>query len=66
MKTTARVLLMSRLSDVQKILKSENTHEINDHVINFIKYIVAKFPNTDFEIDADEEYQEYLKLLPEH
>lgn len=32
--------------------------------INFVKFLVMKFPNTDTEINPDEEYKEFCEKFP--
>jgi hypothetical protein len=63
MKTTVRVLLMSQLSDVQVLIETKKAKKENEHLISYMKHIIAKFPNTNTEIDADEEYKRFLKTL---
>lgn len=62
MKTTVRVLLMSQISDMQLLLKEELSDK-DRHVMGFMKFLIAKFPRTEMEIDADEEYKRYMKAL---
>ena len=63
MKTTVRVLLMSQLSDLQQLLRKQKITEKDKHLISFMKHLIATFPNTQMEIDADEEYKRYLKVV---
>lgn len=51
-----KIVMMSHLSDITEY----RTHPItNNHKINFVKYLILTYPNTDVEIDADEVYKEY-------
>ena len=63
MKTTVRVLLMSQLSDLNQFLKKGKLPEKEKHLINFMKHIIATYPNTNMEIDADEELKRYFKTV---
>lgn len=64
MQTTVKILLMSKLSDIQQVCHTKKLSTVDRHLFGFTKFIIAKFPDTNTEIDADEEYKRYLKLLP--
>lgn len=51
----ASLVIMSHLSDVQEM--SSNT-QVRDK-INFVKFLLMKYPNVSTAIDADEEYQKF-------
>ena len=56
MKTKVSMIMMSHLSDVQ----GNNLPPVSlNNRINFVKYLIIKFPNTDTEIDPDKEYELY-------
>ena len=57
------MIIMSHLSDAQALNGSIKIGRIHIH-LNFVKYLVLKYPNTDVEIDADEEYNEFLEKHP--
>lgn len=57
-----RLVIMSHLSDLQ-IETGFGQKEMQSMVsmrLNFIKWLVIHFPNTDVEIDPDAEYQKFL------
>ncbi len=53
MKVKVRLVMMSHLSDVQMGLLPD----IADERLDFVKFLLLKFPNTDTEIDPDAEWQ---------
>lgn len=55
-----RMVIMSYLSDVQESLTSVYFRDTNRTRINFAKWLLLKYPNTDQEIDPDVEYRLYL------
>lgn len=62
MKIKARTVIMSHLSDVQYTMTMPTERETNSTRINFAKYLLLKYSNTDQEIDPDVEYRLYLNL----
>lgn len=56
------MIIMSHLSDIQDVALCDS--EIN-HKINFAKFLLLKYPNTDTEVDADEEYSQFKQKHPE-
>ena len=61
MKTIARIVVMSHLSDVQELMNNAGNREAQ-HYINFVKYIILE-TNGDLtkEIDADELWIEFMR-----
>ncbi len=69
MKLKVKMIIMSHLSDVQEL--QANTHRrleavfscegnINQQInnrINFAKFLLLKYPDTNIEVDAEEEYK---------
>lgn len=57
MKTKALIIIMSHLSDVQEMLgfSPHNECELIKR-INFAKWLLVKYPDTNVEIDPDAEY----------
>jgi hypothetical protein len=55
-----RMVLMSHLSDIQTGLLP-NAILIDE--VNFVKFLIRKFPNTDMHIDPDKEYKEYADFM---
>ena len=55
MKTSVLLLVMSILSDVQEMLCSGDTPAQNNRV-NFAKWMLHKYNDTQTEIDSDEEW----------
>lgn len=61
MKTKASTVIMSHLSDVQS---APLTPEAKNRRINFVKFLVLKYPDTRTEIDADKEWNEFKEKHP--
>lgn len=61
MKVKASLVMMSHLSDINDIPFSENERS---HRINFIKFLLLKFNNTDTDIDPDAEYKLFKTAHP--
>lgn len=59
MKTKVRLIIMSHLSDIQE-------GQVKNHSdrINFVKWLLLSYPNTNVEVDPDQEYTRYLKRTP--
>jgi hypothetical protein len=55
MKIKVKMVIMSHLSDVQEMLgdAANSTIKEQNERLNFAKYLLLKYPNTDIEIDAD-------------
>jgi hypothetical protein len=71
MKLKVRMIIMSHLSDSQELtglIKPDVSHEVLsgriNHHINFAKYLLMKYPDTNVEVDADLEYEEFQKKHP--
>jgi hypothetical protein len=60
MNTRAAMIIFSHLSDVQEV----PTHNSNHARINFVKFLINKYPNTETEIDPDAEWQEFQSKHP--
>ncbi len=58
-KLSVRMLMMSHLSDVQEML-GYDTERANTR-INFVKWLIGKYNDTSVEIDANEEWELFLK-----
>ena len=56
MEVRVSIVIMSHLSDIQ-----DGGLRGNEWKINFVKYLVSKFPDTSVEIDADEVFEEFSK-----
>ena len=59
----ARLVIMSHLSDAQEMLTVRGQTPVSKtwHEINFAKFLLLKYSNTDVLIDADAEYALYLE-----
>ena len=57
MKTRAQIIIMSHLSDVEHCFTGS---DVSTH-IEFAKFLILKFPDTTIEIDADAEFEIFLK-----
>ena len=66
MKTKVSLIMMSHLSDLQvhTAWHHGNFDPKNRHRINFIKYLVLNYPNTEIEIDSDTVYSEFKTKHP--
>jgi hypothetical protein len=63
MKHTVRLIIMSHLSDVQD-WPNQPENDQNNHKINFVKYLLMKYSNTNIEIDAEVEYNLFKEKHP--
>lgn len=61
MKVKLSIVIMSHLSDINDIPFYANERS---HRINFVKYLLMKFPDTNTEIDPDFEYTEFKTAHP--
>jgi hypothetical protein len=52
------MIIMSQLSDVQENQRLMH-QEDNNKRINFVKYLLLKYPRTDVLIDEEKEYEEF-------
>lgn len=60
----ARIIIMSHLSDISTTLGMKDLGDMvnhQTHKINFVKYLLLKYPNTNVDIDADEEWELFWK-----
>ena len=55
----ASIVIMSHLSDSQHLIVSSAIDKIHNH-INFAKFVVSKFPDTQVDIDADALWTEFV------
>lgn len=60
MKVQVRILIASQLSDVQELGLYAN-QKMLDTSMNYCKWLLAKYPNTETEVDANEEYELFNK-----
>jgi hypothetical protein len=60
MKLKVSMIILSHLSDVQENGNSDYTNLR----INFVKYLVLNYKNTDTEIDPDVVYKEFITKHP--
>lgn len=54
------LVIMSHLSDIQ----ASPNNEANNTKINFVKFLLLRYPNTFDKIDADFEFGDFCKLHP--
>ena len=54
----ARMVIMSHLSDAQHLMES-SVIDANLR-INFAKFLLLKFPNTDVEINPESEWEQFI------
>ena len=58
MTVKVQIVIMSHLSDVQE------TGENSRHKLNFVKFLIQRYPNTMDKIDPDKEYADFQKKHP--
>lgn len=64
METKVSMIIMSHLSDIQEgdySMGENNVEYLRNERINFIKWLVLKYPDTRVEIDPNAEYAEFEK-----
>ena len=71
MKLKVKIIIISHLSDSQELaglINLDVSHEVLsgriNHNINFAKYLLMKYPDTNVEVNADLEYEEFQKKHP--
>ena len=66
MKLKVKMIIMSQLSDVQETVGDYHPTILsnNRQKLNFAKYLLMKYPDTNVEVDADLEYEEFKKKHP--
>lgn len=55
-----KLIMMSHLSDIQDVGDMLSREEVRDK-LNFVKYLILNFPDTNVEIVAEDEYEKYEK-----
>lgn len=66
MEIKARIVIMSHLSDIQEMqtkLHGSNEKDIN-HKINFVKFLIQRYPNTLDTLDPDKNYEDFKRKFP--
>ena len=66
MEIKAQIVIMSHLSDIQEMqnnLHGSNEKDIN-HKINFVKFLIQRYPNTLDTLDPDKNYEDFKKKHP--
>lgn len=53
---TVQMVMMSHLSDIQETLHLEDIHLINTRKVNFVKWLMLKYPNTSTLIEPTNEW----------
>lgn len=61
MEIKAQIVIMSHLSDIQEGTLSQK--EIN-HKLNFVKFLIQRYPNTLDTLDPDKNYEDFKKKHP--
>jgi len=61
MKLKVSMVIMSHLSDMQEMVHINRMGDEINRGINFAKWLLLKYPHTEKEIDADEEYRIFMK-----
>jgi Trp operon repressor len=61
MEIKAQIVIMSHLSDIQEGNLSQK--EIN-HKLNFVKFLIQRYPNTLDTLDPDKNYEDFKKKHP--
>lgn len=57
--TSVRMIVMSHLSDLQIEIQYKNAFITNDERINFVKYLINKYPDTTTEVIPDHEWNDF-------
>jgi len=69
MKSSARMVVMSHLSDAQEMLNMMDDHKFADAIsreINFAKYVLCMHGTRIMkEIDPDKDYKEFCEKFPQ-
>ena len=64
MKLPVRIIIMSHLSDIQEVLSNGSSiSKLLSIRINFIKWLILKYNDTDVRIDADAEFALFSKSI---
>ena len=75
MEIKAQIVIMSHLSDIQEtqtmmqgsskedFIFNKCFKDIN-HKLNFVKFLIQRYPNTLDKIDPDKEYADFIKKHP--
>jgi glutathione peroxidase-family protein len=61
MEIKAQIVIMSHLSDIQEGALTQK--EIN-HKLNFVKFLIQRYPNTTDKLDPDKNYEDFKKKHP--
>lgn len=61
MEIKAQIVIMSHLSDIQEGTLSQK--EIN-HKLNFVKFLIQRYPNTLDTLDPEKNYEDFKKKHP--
>ena len=64
MKLKVSMIILSHLSDVQEMIQGNGNPDYTNLRINFVKYLVLNYKNTDTEIDPDVVYKEFIAKHP--
>lgn len=67
MKLKVQMVIMSHLSDVQEGRSNEVGNKSifdTNHKINFVKFLIQRYPNTLDKINPDKEYEDFKKKHP--
>jgi len=64
--TKVQIVIMSHLSDVQETVGDYHPtiSQNNRHKLNFVKFLIQRYPNTLDKIDPDKEYADFQKTHP--
>lgn len=61
---SVKLVIFGHLSDTQELARMEGNPVNQINRINFVKFLIYKFPDTSVEIDPDKEYQEFITQHP--
>lgn len=64
MKTKAKIIIMSHLSDAQQLGSMNRTSQASNR-IDFVKFLLIKYSDTNVDIDPDKEYAMFIDKYPQ-
>ena len=61
MKLSVKMIIFSHLSDVQE----NSNNKYNNVKLNFVKFLLQRHPDTGVKVDADYEWETFMKEHPD-
>ena len=63
MKAKVSMIILSHLSNVQEMIYGNSTPDYENASINFVKYLILKYKDTDTEINPKLAFDEFMTLM---